>query len=110
MRFTIFLVAAVVLLLVALAASLWAVDYGVEATVVDKDCSAVGENTVQVQESVSRIKHTEPIAFDECTVVSEGNFAIYNIRSSRLQVFDQEGGNKLWDSQWMASMGFPAFL
>ncbi len=106
LRFTVYLVVAVVVLAAALAGTLWAVDYGVEATVVDKNC-ALAENTVQVQESVTRIKHTEPIAAEECTLVQEGNFAIYSVRSGRLQIFDREDGNKLWDSQWLANVGLP---
>lgn len=106
LRFVIFIGIGVVLLLAIIAASLWGMDYGVEATVVDKDCNT-RESTVTVQESVSQIKHTEPIAFQECGVVNQGNFAIYNIRSERLQVFDREGGTKLWDSQWLSNIGFP---
>lgn len=106
LRFTIFLVVGIVLFLAIVAASLWGMDYGVEATVVDKSCSA-GGSTVTVQETVTRFKHTEPIALQECGVVQNGNFAIYNIRSERLQIFDREGGTKLWDSQWLSSIGLP---
>ncbi len=107
LRFVIFLVIGLVLLLAIIGASLWGMDYGVEATVVEKDCRVAGESTVTVQESVTRIKHTEPIETQECGVVSNGNFAIYNIRSERLQIFDREGGNKLWDSQWLSSVSLP---
>lgn len=83
--------------------SLYAMDYGVEATVIDKDC---GAGTVTVQETVTRFEHTQAIGLVECAAVSEGNFVIYNIKSERIRVWDTEAQeNLVWDSKWLEGNG-----
>ncbi|MBW3582482.1 MAG: hypothetical protein KY455_05215 [Euryarchaeota archaeon] len=73
-------------------------DFGVEATVIDKECRAAGDSTVTVETNLFGIETQQPISFTECTTVQEGNFVIYNIRSERLRLFESEGGCLLYDS------------
>ena len=80
--------------------TLYAIDFGVEATVVDKQCGGAS-STVTVKEAFTGFEHTQPIGHTECLVVNEGNFVVYNIRSERTRVWDFQGGELLWDSTWV---------
>lgn len=83
--------------------SLYAMDYGVQATIVGKDCVA---QTISVQEKFTRLVHTMEIGIAECSAVSEGNFAVYNIRTERVRVWESDARSTLlWDSDWLTGSG-----
>jgi hypothetical protein len=89
---------ALVLFVVLFGAALYAVDYGVHATVVEKSCPPLGSGTVTVQEQITRARHTQPVGAGECAVIQPGNFVIYNLRSERIRIYTEAGGELIYDS------------
>lgn len=84
---------------------LYLADYGVEATIVDKSCNAVGSSSITLQPKVFPTEITQPAPFDQCSAIQRGNFVIYNVQSERVRVFTEEGGKLLWDSARTAAVG-----
>jgi hypothetical protein len=94
----------VVVALVAFAGIVYATDYGVEATVVGKDCGAGGgvlplsAPSVTVKTKVGALRHTQGLPAQQCAVVPVGGFVVYHIRSGRTSLYETEGGKCIYDS------------
>jgi hypothetical protein len=97
-----------VVALAAFAGIVYATDYGLEATVVGKDCGATGGGggtpfplaapSVTVKTKVGGLRHTQGLPAQQCAVVQVGNFVIYHIRSGRTSLYQSEGGSCIYDS------------
>lgn len=85
----------------------YASDYGVEAVVKDVHCSLAG-STLTVEEQFLGFDHKQGIDYAKCSLVKAGYFVLYNIRSERLRVYASEGGQKLWDSEWLSGSEAPS--
>ncbi len=81
---------------------LYATDFAVDATVIDKDCSTVigsGENSISVKTKLFGIEHTlEDVPADQCQLIQKDNFVSYRIKSERTSIWGSEGGNCIWDT------------
>lgn len=87
---------ALVVLLAAVGGIAYATDYGVEATVVKKDCAA---GTLTVQAKLVPIQYTaKDIPFQTCAVVQNDNFVTYHVRTQRTSLYESEGGPCLYDT------------
>ncbi|HUR63594.1 MAG TPA: hypothetical protein VM241_03845 [Candidatus Thermoplasmatota archaeon] len=90
--------------LAALAGIVYATDYGVEATVVSKDCGAGGgvvplaAPSVTVRTKVAGLRHTQGLPAQQCAAVPVGGFVVYHIRSGRTTLYESEGGSCIYDS------------
>lgn len=104
-----------VVALVAFAAILYATDYGLQATVVSKDCvGGAGSSpsggplplgyapadgpSVTVKTKIGGLRHTQSLPSDQCTAVPVGGFVVYHIRSGRTSLYQSEGGACIYDS------------
>jgi len=81
----------------------YATDYGVEATIVGKDCpagffgSGLGEVTVETK--LFGIERTVGLPKEQCLALNEGNFAVYHLRTARTTLYETEGGPCIYDSE-----------
>jgi hypothetical protein len=104
-----------VVALVAGAGIAYSTDYGLEATVVGKDCGSSGGNgggqvlpladpeaqaapSVTVKTKIGGLRHTQGLAPQYCQAVQQGNFVIYHIRSGRTTLYETDGGRCIYDS------------
>jgi hypothetical protein len=96
-----------VVAVVAVAGIAYATDYGMEATVVSKDCGAGGDGgnpiplsdpSVTVKTRIGELRHTQSIPATECQAIQPGNFVVYHIKSGRTSLFETEGGKCIYDS------------
>jgi hypothetical protein len=90
-----------VVLVVSVAGLLYASDFAVEATVVDKDCGPLlGDNgQVTVRTKLFGIEHTMGgLPASQCSLVQQDNFVEYRIRSGRTSLYESEGGRCIYDS------------
>lgn len=84
---------------------LYASDFAVEATIVDKECSlsnlaSAQERFVAVKTKLFAIDHKlADVPLDQCNIIQVGNFVEYHIRSGHTRVYDSEGGKCLFDSE-----------
>jgi len=87
----------------------YATDYGVQATVVGKDCGSSGGSSgggifpvsgpsVTVKTKMAGLRHTQSLPAEQCGIVQVGNFVIYHIRSGRTSLYQSEGGTCIYDS------------
>ncbi len=81
------LVAGIVGALVLGGGLLYLVDYGVEATVVDKACP-----DVTVETAVGGIEVTRQASRSQCTAVQRGDVVVYHIRTGELAYHPKGGG------------------
>ena len=103
-----------VVALVAVGGIVYLTDYGVEATVVSKDCGATGGSnggglpfalrgasgpTVTVKTKVGGLRHTQDLPAQQCAAVPIGGFVVYHIRSGRTSLYQSEGGACIYDSR-----------
>ncbi len=89
---------------------LYASDFAVEATVIDKDCGgstpggglfgvAQSGNTITVKTKLFGIEHTlQDVPADQCFLVQRDNFVRYRIQSERTSIWEVEGGQCIWDT------------
>lgn len=80
------------------AGGLYANDFPLEATVIDKSCSPLSGYTVTVELDLFGIDSKQPVGADECVLVQKGNFVKYNVKSERLRLYESEGGCLIYDS------------
>lgn len=99
---------AIVALVAVVGGILWATDYGLEATVVDKDCSGgllggASGSSVTVETKAFGIAHTMRDFPDaQCHGLragDDGNFVRYHIRTGHTTLYEREGGDCIWDSR-----------
>lgn len=92
----------------AAAGILYASDYGIEATVVDKACgggvfTSGANSVVTVKTRMFGIEHTVKGMDDAlCSGLragQDGNFVIYHVQSERTILYEREGGACLYDSR-----------
>lgn len=69
-----------VLVLLLVAGGLYAADYGVEATIVDKNCPEVTAET-----HVGGFEVTRQAGSFQCAVVQPGDIVVYHVRSGDLE-------------------------
>lgn len=96
------------LALLAFAGILYVVDYGVQATVVAKQCSTgtagifgspAGPGTITVQAKLVPLKYTmKNVPAQQCNSVQVDNFVIYHVRSERTSLYQADGGSCIYDS------------
>lgn len=98
-------VVALLLILGGTGVAFFAADYGFEATVVETDCSPTGGSAVTLRPKVVPTTLEQELPFEQCAVVQQDNFVIYNIRSERVRIYETEGGELVWDSEWTAQTG-----
>lgn len=106
------IIGAVVLLLILLgvgAGFAYATDYGLEATVTEKDCVADPEPTVRVKTRVGGIGHTVEVPSEQCATIQPGNFVVYHLRSSRTIIYEAEGGPCIYDTETGPGCGASLF-
>jgi hypothetical protein len=89
-----------VVVVIAAGAFAYATDYGVEATVQEKECS-LNPSTVTVKTKMGGLVETVDVARQECGIIEVGNFVIYHIRSGRTTIYNAEGGQCVYDTQTM---------
>jgi hypothetical protein len=98
-----------VVALVAFAGIVYATDYGVQATVVSKDCGTGGAGggggvfplaapSVTVKTKVGSLRHTQGLPAEQCAAVPVGGFVVYHLRSGRTSLYQSEGGACIYDS------------
>jgi hypothetical protein len=95
-----------VVALVAFAGIVYATDYGLQATVVGKDCSLPGSSgtfplaapSVTIKTKIGGLRHTQSLPVDQCGAIQVGNFVVYHIRSGRTSIYQSEGGSCIYDS------------
>lgn len=98
------------------AGGMWAADYGVEATVVNKECGGpagpggpggiiptASQSKVTVKTKLLGITHTlTDFPDDTCRILragDDGNFVRYHLRSEHTILFEREGGPCIYDSK-----------
>jgi hypothetical protein len=108
LRLVVFIIVGILAFAVVAGGSLWAMDYGVEATIIEKQCGSRG-STVSVQEDVTRLVHTQEVDRLECEFAQSGHQAVYNIRSERLRLFTPDG-QCYWDSHDLQTCVVPTVL
>ncbi|MCA1812435.1 MAG: hypothetical protein LC624_00615 [Halobacteriales archaeon] len=86
--------AAVALLLVLLAAGLYATDYGVGATITQKGNDSSGYYIVAHTQFGLDVK--KPLPLEQWVALSVGNFVVYHVQSGHTKVYDREGGALLY--------------
>lgn len=101
-------VGGLVAILGATAGILYANDFAIEATVIDKECAgaggifgngSAGSNSVTVQTRLFGIEHTlADIPNDQCLLIQEDNFVRYRVQSERTSIWESEGGSCIWDT------------
>ncbi len=98
--------------LAAVGATLYATDFPVEATIIDKSCASSGggggifpaaaRSSVTIRTKLFGIEHTLT-EFDDnqCRALragEDGNFVVYHIQSERTILYEREGGSCIYDS------------
>lgn len=73
--------------LLVLAGIAYAADYGVEATVVEKDCPKVTAET-----HIGSVQVTRQVQGVSCAVVQPGDVVVYHVRSGELEYQPQGVG------------------
>lgn len=96
---------------------LYATDFALEATIIDKDCGGSGGSgplrvleapEVSVETKLFGISHTiQDIPIEQCSTVQVGNFVKYHVRSERTIIYENEGGKCIYDShpEWPVVCG-----
>lgn len=99
------IVGGLLVLLVVAGVSLYASDYAVEATVVEKSCiSRTALNPgqaggVTVETKLFGIRYTvEDVDATTCTAIQPGNYVLFRIRSQQTTLYESEGGDCIYDS------------
>lgn len=88
--------------------ALYASDYGVEATVVEKDCA--GGPLIVVKLELTGGHRTVPLDNQQqCAIIEIGNFVEYHVRTGHTRVYEKEGGKCVYDSQTGIGCGTEAF-
>lgn len=98
-------VASLLILLVVVGAALYASDYAVEATVVEKSCvprSAFNPGQaggVAVETKLFGIRYTvQDIDATTCAAIQNGNFVLFRVRSQQTTLYETQGGPCIYDS------------
>lgn len=90
-------VVGIFVLLLAIGGIAYAADYGVEATVVDKNCVA---NEIVINPKYVGQDVTVPdIPPQQCSVIQKGNYLKYHVRSERTSIWASEGGSCVYDTE-----------
>jgi hypothetical protein len=77
---------------------MYANDYGLEATVKDKECLPTA-SSVEVETKLFGIDHrVKDVPQDACGILQPGNFVRYHIRSQHTIIYEKEGGDCIYDS------------
>ncbi len=89
---------------------LYASDFGIDATVIDKQCAGLpggggffaeplAGNTITVKTKLFGIEHTlVDVPADQCALVQKDNFVRYRVKSERTSIWSSEGGSCIWDT------------
>lgn len=87
-----------VLVLAAIGSVAYANDGAINADVTAKSCSHSGANAITAKTRLFSIVKTVPVDFIRCQAIPTGAFVQYHLRSTRVVVFEREGGACLWDT------------
>ena len=98
---------ALVVVVAGIGVGFYVSDYGMEATVIDKQCgsSGTGGSLLQVSWSITvktkafGIEHTlEDVPPEQCGLINKGNFVRYHLQSQRTIVWQAEGKSCIYDT------------
>lgn len=89
------IVGAVIALLLLVGLLAYATDYGMGATIVDKGRDSQGTFVV-AETAIGGIKITRHVSGLQATAVQEGNYLIYHIRSGCMELYNREGGSRIY--------------
>ncbi|MEK6984775.1 MAG: hypothetical protein AABX89_00105 [Candidatus Thermoplasmatota archaeon] len=99
------IVGGLLVLLVVAGAALYASDYAIEATVVEKSCvprsvfNAGQSGSVTVETKLFGIRYSMPdVDASTCAAVQSGNFVLFRVRSQQTTLYESEGGDCIYDS------------
>lgn len=87
----------VVVLLGSILVWAYAADYGVHATVTEKDCS-LRIPLITVKTEVLGLQDKAQVSTTQCALIERGNYVVYHLRSQRTIIYESKGGDCLFDS------------
>lgn len=89
-------VGGLVLALLLLALALYAMDYGMGATVTDKGQDSQGRYIVLTTDLLG-IEVTRYLPATQWAAVQEGFYVVYHVKSGHTEVYASEGGRLIWE-------------
>lgn len=75
----------------------YAMDAPLEATIIDKECN-LGGSEATVRTKLFGVQTAVEVEYDQCLVISDGNFVQYHIRTEHTKIYEREGGACIWDT------------